>query len=237
MIAWVLAPLSGAADHSLPAPVAWHGRGMVLAWGVLIPLGVLVARYFKVMPGQEWPRHLDNPTWWRWHLRLQNAGIVVMLAALGTILIGSTGAWPGAAIHRAVGWLVVALGLLQVVAGLLRGTKGGPSAQGSNGLRGDHYDMTPRRVAFEVLHKFGGLLALLLAAVAIMAGLGAADAPRWMPAALIVWWGVLGCVAWTLQRRGRCIDTYQAIWGPDDAHPGNLRPPIGLGVRRPAHFS
>ena len=36
--------------------------------------------------------------------------------------------------------------------------------------------MTPRRIAFEVLHKFGGLLALLLASVTILLGLIAADA-------------------------------------------------------------
>lgn len=233
MIAWLLAPLSGTSGHALPEAVAWHGRGMVLAWGVLIPLGVLVARYFKVMPGQDWPRRLDNPTWWRWHLRLQNAGLVVMLAALATIVAASGRAWPDAGLHRALGWTVVALGVLQVVAGLLRGTKGGPTAPGPLGPRGDHYDMTPRRVAFEVLHKFGGLLALLLAALAILAGLVAADAPRWMPLLLVSWWALIGAAAWRLQRRGRCIDTYQAIWGPDDAHPGNRRHPIGLGVRRP----
>ena len=38
---------------------------------------------------------------------------------------------------------------------------------------------------------------------------------------------------WRLQRQGRCIDTYQAIWGPDPRHPGNRLKPVGWGVRRP----
>ena len=32
-------------------------------WAVLLPLGALLARYFKVMPGQRWPDVLDNPRW------------------------------------------------------------------------------------------------------------------------------------------------------------------------------
>jgi hypothetical protein len=43
----------------------------------------------------------------------------------------------------------------------------------------------------------------------------------------------LGAAFARWQRAGRCIDTYQAIWGPDPAHPGNRRPPVGWGVRRP----
>ena len=39
-------------------------------------------------------------------------------------------------------------------------------------------------------------------------------------------------VAVRLQRAGRCIDTYQAIWGPDPCHPGNSRGVIGWGIRR-----
>jgi hypothetical protein len=35
-----------------------------------------------------------------------------------------------------------------------------------------------------------------------------------------------------LQIRGRAVDTYQAIWGPDLDLPGNRMKPIGFGVRR-----
>ena len=67
----------------------------------------------------------------------------------------------------------------------------------------------------------------------MVAGLLLADAPRWMPLALGLWWLSLLGLAWQWQKQGRCIDTYQAIWGPDARHPGNHLPPIGWGIRRP----
>ena len=68
---WLLAPASGAAEHHIAPWAAWHGRLMVLAWAVLLPVGVLVARFFKVMPGQDWPLRLDNKSWWHAHRLLQ----------------------------------------------------------------------------------------------------------------------------------------------------------------------
>jgi hypothetical protein len=53
-----------------------------------------------------------------------------------------------------------------------------------------------------------------------------------MAAALALWWLALIALWVTLQRQGRAIDTYQAIWGPDPKHPGNAVPPTGWGVRR-----
>jgi hypothetical protein len=124
----------------------------------------------------------------------------------------------------------VSLGWAQVAAGWWRGSKGGPtSAQ----LRGDHYDMTPHRIWFERLHKSLGWLAVLCAMLVTVLGLFVADAPRWMPVVMGTWWLALAAAAWHWQRQGRCVDTYQAIWGPDAQHPGNARRPIGWGVRRP----
>ena len=61
----------------------------------------------------------------------------------------------------------------------------------------------------------------------------APDRPRWMLLTLTLWWLLLAAAFYALQKNGRCIDTYQAIWGPDPAHPGNRRPLPGWGVRRP----
>jgi hypothetical protein len=92
--------------------------------------------------------------------------------------------------------------------------------------------MTPRRVAFETVHKSLGWIAVPFALAATGLGLALVDAPRWMPLVLALWWIALVGAAIALQRAGRCIDTYQAIWGPDPAHPGNERKPIGWGVSR-----
>ena len=230
MFEWLNLPLSGVSTHTLAPWAMWHARCMVLAWGVLLPLGVLAARFFKVTPRQDWPHALDNRAWWHAHRALQWAGVIVM--SLGAALAWGQGGNPGAAAraHAWAGWLLCAVAWLQIAGGLARGSKGGPT---DRQLRGDHYDMTPRRLAFERVHKALGWLALLAALAVVALGLQRADAPRWMALALALWALALGAAFVHWQRRGRCIDTYQAIWGPDARHPGNRIAPIGWGVRRP----
>ena len=226
---WLSRPISGtAAAHHVVPWVAWHGRLMVLSWGLLLPLGILVARFFKVTPSQAWPAVLDRKTWWRAHLWMQGSGVALM--SVGVLLVlGHGGGMPDtlARWHHLGGWALVACAALQVGGGLLRGSKGGPT---SNCLRGDHYDMSARRVVFEWLHKVIGWSSLPLAIATIGIGLALADAPRWMPLLLGAWWLTLAALALALQRAGFCIDTYQAIWGPDPRHPGNRRRPIGWGI-------
>lgn len=228
-LTWLLLPLSGNANHELSFWASWHGRIMVLCWGVLLPLGVLAARFFKVLPSQNWPETLDNKAWWKVHLHGQSAAIV--LAAVGVALIWNTagGATPLARWHGYMGWAVMALGVLQAAAGFVRGSKGGPLEPL---VRGDHYDMTPRRNRFEWTHKTLGYAALALALSTVFMGLVVADAPRWMLLAISLWYLVLATGFVWLQKQGRCIDTYQAIWGPEAAHPGNRIAPIGWGIRR-----
>lgn len=229
---WLLMPLSGAAEHNIESWAYWHARCMVLAWGVLMPVGALIARYFKVTASQRWPQQLDNKDWWRGHRSAQWLGAALM--GVGVILVWdrAQGGRQLADAHAIAGWVLVALTCFQVGAGLARGSKGGPA---DTQLRGDHYDMTPHRVWFERLHKFFGWFAVLLAMAVIVLGLYTADAPRWMLLVLALWWLALAGAAAVWQRQGRCIDTYQAIWGPDARHPGNSRPPIGWGVRRRTH--
>ncbi|MET3498317.1 cytochrome b561 domain-containing protein [Variovorax boronicumulans] len=205
---------------------------MVLSWGVLLPLGALLARFCKVLPSQDWPRALDNPFWWHAHRLLQCSGVLAMTVGVAVAWLGAQGAGGLARIHAAAGWALCLAGWAQVVGALLRGTKGGPT---DREMRGDHYDMTPWRLVFERVHKTLGWLSLVAAIAVTALGLVVADAPRWMPIVLCLWWMALGGAFVALQRRGCCIDTYQAIWGPDAIHPGNRMPPVGWGVRRPFH--
>jgi hypothetical protein len=87
-------------------------------------------------------------------------------------------------------------------------------------------------VVFERVHKSVGYLALTFAAAALVSGLWAANAPRWMWVVIGAFWVVLAAASLALQRRGMAIDTYQAIWGPDPSLPGAQHEPIGWGVRR-----
>lgn len=231
---WLMAPLSGATTHEIASWAAWHARLMVLGWGLLLPLGALVARFCKVMPSQGWPHRLDNPFWWRAHRVLQWSGVLAMTVGALLAWRGAQGAGGSglARLHAVAGWALCLAGWAQVAGGFLRGSKGGPT---DHRLRGDHYDMTPWRLAFERIHKTVGWLAVAVAVGVIALGLVVADAPRWMLLVLGFWWIALGVAFSALQRRGRCIDTYQAIWGPDPMHPGNRIPPVGWGVRRPFH--
>ena len=37
LLHWLATPISGASDHAIAMPLAWHGRLMVLALGLLTP--------------------------------------------------------------------------------------------------------------------------------------------------------------------------------------------------------
>ncbi len=228
---WLLAPIDPARVHEVGTALSWHGRAMVLGWGILAPLAVLIARFFKVLPRQDWPRELDTKFWWRSHWMGQS--VVFLLSVFGLALVLPAD-WSRLGLHGWLGYAVLALLVLQVGLGIFRGSKGGPTAPASDGSwRGHHYDMTPWRRAFEALHKSLGYGVLALAAITILAGLWAANAPIWMWLALAIWWPALILVFLAFQRRGMAVDTYQAIWGDDPDHPGNRLPDPGWGVRRP----
>ena len=221
--------MSGAAEHSIASWTSWHARMMVLAWTILLPTGMFIARFCKILPGQDWPTRLDHALWWRTHVWMQSAGVLAMVCGLALAWNRGGGATSPAALHHTLGWVVAGLASIQVLSGLTRGSKGGPTGIQ---MRGDHYDMSTRRLIFEWLHKHLGWLAVLLAAAATAIGLVLADAPRWMPLVIAAWWCCFIGLFGILQARGWCVDTYQAIWGPDPEHPGNQRRPIGFGVRR-----
>jgi Eukaryotic cytochrome b561 len=230
MLEWLVAPMNQARLHDLTLAVAWHGRLMVVAWSLLFPTGIIMARFFKIAPRQSWPDQIDNKIWWHSHLTLHALGAAVVVVAVGLIWqSASSNTWN---LHSMLGWLVLTALGCQFVSGWLRGTKGGPTAPAADGSpRGDHYDMTRRRRAFERFHKTIGYVGLLLSVGASASGLWLVNAPRWMPLLCALWWTIL-VVAWiVLQRRGFAVDTYQAIWGPDAVHPGNTKP-LTWGMHR-----
>jgi len=226
---WLASPIDATRAHEVGLAVSWHGRTMVLAWGVLAPMAIVVARFFKVLPGQNFPQELDRQFWWRSHWMGQS--LVLGLTLLGLALIYTPAR--ETSLHGGLGYAILGLCALQITSGLFRGTKGGPTAPTPDGsLRGDHYDMTPWRRMFETVHKSLGYATLALAAVTVLLGLWTANAPHWMWLSLALWWLCLAFVATSLQRRGWAIDTYQAIWGPSPEHPGNQRATVGWGMRR-----
>ena len=206
--------------------MAMHGALMLAAWGLLIPAGGVVGRYYKVMPGQDFPRVYDNLTWWNWHRGLQYGGMALATSALAIVLSETGGRLD--TLHGRCGVAVMALGYLQIASGWLRGSRGGPTGRGADPLdpstwRGDHYDMTPRRIAFERWHKAAGWAAVLLAAVTVVLGTALVGAPPWLLAAVGAVQAAVSIGLTDGALRGRWVDTYASLWGIDPRHPGNRR--------------
>ena len=237
-VEWLIAPLSGSLSHQIDPNSYWHGRLMVIAWSLLVPVAIIVARFYKVTPGQNWPTELDNKFWWHMH-RYSNI-FAVSISIIGIYLVYANNRYVGElrGVHGMLGWLVVLLCFFQLVVTRLRGTKGGPTAPRLDDkgavidLYGDHDNMTLKRKIFEYLHKSLGHILWLLALITTFLGMLVADAPRWMFVSIAVWWTFLLLLSIYLQTKGRCLDTYQAIWGIDKNMPGYSHTPIGWGVNR-----
>jgi hypothetical protein len=239
VIDWLLVPISGRTDHYVPTGTAWHGRLMVAAWLILAPLSIIIARFYKVTAKQRWPKVLDNPFWFIWHRRTGYLVGIFMVTALCAIYWSNDFKFRWFGLHAAAGWVLVLIGLLQIIGSLLRGTHGGPihpitrTAVPPDQWHGDHFSMTRRRVWFEYTHKFSLWILAPVIPVSIFSGLWIADAPRWMWIAIAAVFVLIVAVFIRLQSKGRNIDTYQAIWGLDETLPGNQRTrPIGWAIKR-----
>ena len=200
-------------------PFLWHGGLMLLAWFVLLPGGALAARFYKVLPGQDFPRVRDSGAWWLAHLGSQYAGAALAGLAVWIAWDALGEAWDWGSPHVALGLAVMTLCALQVASGLLRGTKGGPTdihadPHDPTTWRGDHYDMTLRRRVFETWHKRAGYVAFALALPTAWLGLSLVEAPAWVRA--FPWLAVTAFVSAFvgLSLRGRLVDTWLAIGGP-----------------------
>ena len=209
MIEWLLTSISGAPDHTIAPWAAWHGRLMVLSWSFLLPIGMLAARYFKVTPGQDWPRVLDNKLWWRTHLGAKRRRRGDDAGAPHRVRERKRRGRRGGDLSplRVDGGRY---GGVQVAAALLRGHKGGPTEPT---LRGDHrHDAAAHRFREGSQEPW-----MDRRAVCPSRDRSRARARRraaWMPLVLALWWIALIGVGVALQRAGRCFDTYQAIWVP-----------------------
>ncbi|CAI9783650.1 unnamed protein product [Fraxinus pennsylvanica] len=91
-----------------------HGVINVVSWGILMPVGAMLARYLKVFKAA-------NPAWFYLHVACQVSGYAVGVAGWGTGLkLGSDSPGVRQDTHRNIGITLFALGTLQVFALLLR---------------------------------------------------------------------------------------------------------------------
>ncbi|CAO1944082.1 unnamed protein product [Urochloa humidicola] len=101
---------STAGGSSASSARKWHGAMAGLGWGVLMPVGVALARYFR--------RH--DPFWFYAHVSVQGVGFV--LGAVGVAAgfkLNDVGV-AGTDSHQALGVAILVMGCLQVLAFLAR---------------------------------------------------------------------------------------------------------------------
>ncbi|KAL3502646.1 hypothetical protein ACH5RR_037095 [Cinchona calisaya] len=91
-----------------------HGVLNVMSWGILMPLGAVIARYLKVFKSA-------TPAWFYLHVACQTSAYIVGVAGWGTGLkLGSDSVGITQDTHRTIGITMFCLGTLQVFALLLR---------------------------------------------------------------------------------------------------------------------
>ena len=129
-----------------------HGALMVFGWGILIPIGIIVASGLK---------HL-GPIWFQLHRAIQLVGLVFALASfiLALMLFNVTGTDTPLGRHRVIGIAVMSVGLFQPLNAFIRPHAPDPSKPKS-----------PIRSGWEVLHRGTGYVVVLAAIVNIYIGM------------------------------------------------------------------
>ena len=85
-----------------------HGVLNAVSWGILMPVGIIIARYLKVFKSA-------GPAWFYLHVACQTSGYAVGIAGWATgIKLGSDSPGISYDTHRNLGMIIFALGTLQV---------------------------------------------------------------------------------------------------------------------------
>jgi hypothetical protein len=167
--------------HNDPIP-AWrtaHGILMGLSWGFLLPLGVFIARFGRgVFPQGKW---------FKLHRAINMVGLTMaVLGFIIALLMVSTGKFL-AVPHSYIGIVVTFLGIMQPINAYFRPHL--PEDPNEPKSRG--------RAIWEVVHKYGGRIALLLGLINPFYGIvylsGSASSPGfivysvWVAVYVLVW--------------------------------------------------
>lgn len=108
---------SGSAAVSQKTLKDRHGIINVVGWGILMPIGAMIARYLKMFKSAD-------PAWFYLHAFCQSSGYIIGVAGWATGLkLGSDSPGVERTPHRRIGIALFCLGTLQVFALLLRPKK------------------------------------------------------------------------------------------------------------------
>ncbi|CAH9067609.1 unnamed protein product [Cuscuta europaea] len=91
-----------------------HGVLNAISWGILMPVGAMIARYVKVIPSAD-------PAWFYLHAGCQFSGYVIGVAGWGTgMKLGSDSKGITFKTHRCIGITLFCLATLQLTAAFVR---------------------------------------------------------------------------------------------------------------------
>ncbi|GJX22713.1 cytochrome b561 and DOMON domain-containing protein-like protein, partial [Tanacetum coccineum] len=151
-----------------------HGILNAVGWGVLIPIGAMIARYLK---------HLGS-FWFYAHSSIQLSGFIIGTSGIITGLILNDRIDINVAKHKALGLIVVTLACLQIIAILIRPSK----------------DSKMRKFWNWYHHNIGRLL-IVLAAFNVFYGIHLANAGSEWNVTYGVFLGVIVTIALSLELR------------------------------------
>lgn len=182
------------ADQTLLPVLAVHGFMMFLAWGIMLPGGVLAARYLK---------HIKGDGWFQIHVYLQYSGISVMLLGL-LFAAAELRGFHIESLHVKFGVAAIFFACWQPVNAYLRPKKTAAGEQPSS-----------KRIMWEYLHVATGRSALVIGIIALISGMrqlgdryGGEDV-RGLNWALVLWFVVgavtVGYLEYRESKRGKKV--------------------------------
>jgi len=130
-----------------------HGILMLVAWGIFIPLGMISARYGRML----WPE--PDEKWFYLHISFLTTGMFIASSAFVVAWVMTEGVYFNTSFHSQLGITVMILGYIQYFGGMFRPHKG------------KEEDPSGPRKVFEILHPNLGRFVLIIAIINIFAGI------------------------------------------------------------------
>ncbi|GER53089.1 auxin-responsive family protein [Striga asiatica] len=153
-----------------------HGVLNAVSWGIMFPIGIIIARYLRVFPSAD-------PAWFYLHISCQISAYAIGVAGWGTGLkLGSESNGVTYSTHRNIGITLFTLATVQIFALLLRPNK-------------DH----KIRIYWNIYHHGIGYAILILGIINVFKGLDILQPENKWKTAFIVVISVLGGIAVLLE--------------------------------------
>lgn len=179
---------SAEAEQDLRPVLAVHGFMMFLAWGILLPGGILAARYLK---------HVKGDGWYQIHVYLQYSALAIIMLAL-LFAIAELHGFYVTSLHVKFGLAAILLACLQPVNAFFR-----------PGKPVDGEEVSSKRLFWEYGHAISGRSGVVVGAAALFTGMkhlgeryGAEDV-HGLTLALIIWFSIGAVITMYLEYRDR----------------------------------